>query len=78
MVLSQSIVQQPLYLVYIGSEGQNKKSKHIKRRLCVVSNKMYPKEGGILWYKSAAITIKSWQFGELWDKKTFMGQPGGL
>ena len=64
MVLSQSILQQPLYLVYIGSEGQNKKSKHIKRRLCVVSNKMYPKEGGILWYKSAAITIKSWQFGE--------------
>ena len=59
-----SILQQPLYLIYIGSEGQNKKSKHIKRRLCVVSNKMYPKEGGILWYKSAAITIKSWQFGE--------------
>lgn len=41
-----SILQQPLYLIYIGSEGQNKKSKHIKRRLCVVSNKMYPKEGG--------------------------------
>ena len=65
MVLSLSILQQPLYLVHmVGSEGQNKKSKHIKRRLCVVSNKMYPKEGGILWYKSAAITIKSWQFGE--------------